>query len=153
MKTNPILKLMKLRPDQDGDIPLPKYMTPFSSGMDICAAIETDMILNPGDIGLIPSGFAVSIPEGYEAQIRARSGLAVRHGIGIINSPGTIDSDYRGEIKVAVINWGKHPFTFHRGDRIAQMVFQKVYQVQIELTEKLDETFRDSGGFGHTGLS
>ncbi|MEW5910125.1 MAG: dUTP diphosphatase [Thermodesulfobacteriota bacterium] len=153
MDENPVIKLVKLRPERDKDIPLPKYMTPSSSGMDICAAIEREMIINPGEIALIPSGFAVSIPTGYEAQIRPRSGLAVRYGIGIINSPGTIDSDYRGEIKVAVINWGQNPFTFYRGDRVAQMVIQRVYQVKIELTEHLDETIRNSGGFGHTGVS
>jgi len=101
---------------------------------------------------LIPTGFAIALPRGFEAQIRPRSGLAVKHGIGLINSPGTIDADYRGEILVAVINLGKAPYTFHRGDRIAQMVINRIYQTRLSLEETLDETGRNTGGFGHTGL-
>jgi dUTP pyrophosphatase len=119
--------------------------------MDIAAAIESDLTLMPGSISLIPTGFAVAIPLGFEVQIRPRSGLAVKHGIGIINAPGTIDSDYRGEIKVALINHGKAAYTIHRGDRIAQMVVNRVYQAQLEIVEDLDETDRNTGGFGHTG--
>jgi dUTP pyrophosphatase len=109
------------------------------------------MVLTKGAIALIPTGFAVAIPKGFEIQIRPRSGLAVNHGIGIINSPGTIDADYRGEVKIAVINLGEKKYTVHRGDRIAQMVVKKVYQARLKVVEQLDETDRNSGGFGHTG--
>lgn len=152
MDYNPTIKLLRLNPEQNGDLPLPRYMTPQSAGMDIYAAIEKDLPLEPGEISLIPTGFALAIPEGFEAQIRPRSGLAVKHGIGLINSPGTIDSDYRGEIMIAVINLGKKRYTFHRGERIAQMVIKKVYQARIKIVEHLDETERNSGGFGHTGF-
>lgn len=120
--------------------------------MDICAAIETDVVLKKGAFTLIPTGFAIALPNGFEAQIRPRSGLAVTHGIGLINSPGTIDADYRGEVKIAVINLGPKSFTFRRGDRIAQMVIHKIYQARLNVVEKLDETLRDKGGFGHTGV-
>jgi len=151
MEEDPTIQFSRLRPESDKDIPLPRYMTDQASGMDIYAAIEKEIILSPGEIFLIPSGFAIAIPKGFEAQIRPRSGLAVKHGIGLINSPGTIDGDYRGEIKVAVINLGKKRYTFHRGDRIAQMVIQKVFQARLKIVERLDETVRNSGGFGHTG--
>jgi dUTP pyrophosphatase len=151
MNTAPCIKILCLRPESDSDIPLPRYMTPHSAGMDICAAIETDIVLEKGSVALIPTGFAVAIPSGFEIQIRPRSGLAVNHGIGIINSPGTIDADYRGEIKIAVINLGEKNYTFHRGDRIAQMVVKKVYQAELKVVKQLDETDRNSGGFGHTG--
>lgn len=109
-------------------------------------------MLEAGAIALIPTGFAIAVPEGFEAQIRPRSGLAVKHGIGIINSPGTIDSDYRGEVKIAAINLGEKSYTFRRGDRIAQMVVKRVYQARLKVVEQLDETVRNTGGFGHTGL-
>ena len=146
------IKFRRLRPESDADIPLPRYMTSRASGMDICAAIETDLALETGAIALVPTGFSVAVPEGFEIQIRPRSGLAVKHGIGIINSPGTIDSDYRGEVKIAVVNLGKKNYTFYRGDRIAQMVVKRVYQARLEVVEQLDETDRNTGGFGHTGL-
>ena len=146
-----VIKLLALKPDLNADIPLPRYMTPQSAGMDICAAIEKDLSLESGEISLIPTGFAIAVPEGFEAQIRPRSGLAAKHGIGIINSPGTIDSDYRGEVMIAVINLGKKRYTFHRGERIAQMVIKKVYPARLKVVEHLDETDRDTGGFGHTG--
>ena len=142
---------MRLRPDADADIPLPRYMTAQSAGMDLCAAPQQDLVLNKGDRALIPTGFAIALPAGYEAQIRPRSGLAIKHGIGLINSPGTIDADYRGEIKIAVINLGAGPYRFQRGDRIAQLVVQKVQVAQLDLVAELDETERNSGGFGHTG--
>jgi dUTP pyrophosphatase len=142
---------MRLRPDRDSDIPLPRYMTPHSAGMDLCAAIEQDLLLNKGELALIPTGFAIALPQGFEAQIRPRSGLAITHGIGLINSPGTIDSDYRGEIKVALINLGPRLYTFHRGDRIAQMVIKKVYFARLDIVTELDQTQRNTGGFGHTG--
>ena len=151
MNSSPVIKIVRLRPDTDSDIPLPRYMTPQSAGMDLCAAIKKDQALTKGELTLIPTGFAIALPEGYEAQIRPRSGLAIKHGIGLINSPGTIDTDYRGEIKIAVINLGANPYTFHRGDRIAQMVIKKVYFARLEIVEALDETTRNTGGFGHTG--
>lgn len=148
----PTIKFLYIDPDKNADIPLPRYMTPQSAGMDICAALENELELEPGKITLIPTAFAVAVPKGFEAQIRPRSGLAVKHGIGIINSPGTIDSDYRGEVKIAVINLGEKSYTFHRGDRIAQMIIKRVYQAEIKLVEELGETKRNTGGFGHTGL-
>lgn len=151
MDSTPLIKFLRLKPDLDADIPLPRYMTPQSAGMDIYAAIENDVVLEKGEIALLPTGFAVAIPEGFEAQIRPRSGLAVKHGIGLINSPGTIDADYRGEVKIAVINLGKKPYIFKRGDRVAQMVIKRVYQARLEVVERLDETERNTGGFGHTG--
>ncbi len=151
MDSTPLIKFLRLKPDLDADIPLPRYMTHQSAGMDICAALENDVVLEAGEITLLPTGFAMAIPEGFEAQIRPRSGLAVKHGIGLINSPGTIDADYRGEVKIAVINLGKKTYIFRRGDRVAQMVIQKVYQARLKVVEKLDETERNTGGFGHTG--
>jgi len=148
----PTIEFLYLKPELHSDIPLPCYMTPQSAGMDICAAIENDVVLEPGAITLIPTGFAMSIPEGFEAQLRPRSGLAVRYGIGLINSPGTIDSDYRGEVMIPVINLGKNAYTFRRGDRIAQMVIKRVYQARLKVVKQLDETDRNTGGFGHTGL-
>lgn len=150
-KTTPTIKFLRLRPGHDADIPLPRYMTPLSSGMDIYAAIEKEVVLKSGDIFLIPTGFAIAIPEGFEAQIRPRSGLAIKYGIGLINSPGTIDADYRGEIMIAAINLGKNSYTFRRGDRIAQMVIKRVYHARLKTVESLDETDRNTGGFGHTG--
>lgn len=151
MEKTPTVKFFRLRPEFDKDIPLPSYMTEQAAGMDIYAAIEKEISLAPGEIFLMPSGFAIAIPKGFEAQIRPRSGLAVKHGIGLINSPGTIDADYRGELKVAMINLGKERYTFHRGDRIAQMVIQRVFQARLKIVERLDETVRSGGGFGHTG--
>jgi len=146
------VRFRRLHPDRDADIPLPRYMTAQSAGMDIAAAPEQPVCLAPGDIALIPTGLAMALPEGYEAQIRPRSGLAVTHGIGLINSPGTIDADYRGEIRIAVINHGREPYTIRRGDRIAQMVIAPVCQATVRAVGQLEETGRSSGGFGHTGL-
>ncbi len=151
MENTPTIKFMRLKPDLDADIPLPCYMTPRAAGMDICAAVEKDFVLKKGAIALIPTGFAVAVPAGYEAQIRPRSGLAAKHGIGLINSPGTIDADYRGEVKIAAINLGNKDYTFSRGDRIAQMVINRVYPVRLEVVQQLDKTDRNTGGFGHTG--
>jgi dUTP pyrophosphatase len=120
--------------------------------MDICAAVETDITVNPGDILLVPTGFAICLPVGFEAQIRPRSGLAVKHGITIVNAPGTIDADYRGEIKIALINFGKSPFTIRRGDRIAQMVIAQITQARFSIVDALDASLRNDGGFGHTGM-
>ncbi|MCP4345918.1 MAG: dUTP diphosphatase [Desulfobacterales bacterium] len=148
----PTINFLRVRPDSDADIPLPRYMTSHASGMDVCAAVEKELVLETGDISLIPTGFAVGIPEGFEIQIRPRSGLAAKHGIGLINSPGTIDSDFRGEVMLPVINLGKVPFTIRRGERIAQMVIQKIYRAELKIVEQLDETGRNTGGFGHTGV-
>jgi dUTP pyrophosphatase len=134
------------------DIPLPTYESDGSSGMDIRASVQKPVLLEPGEIKLIPTGLAVSVPPGYEAQIRARSGLALHRGIGMVNSPGTIDSDYRGEIGIILVNWGTESFTIKRGDRIAQMVFSNVYRADLVEVDDLDATCRGQGGFGHTGL-
>ena len=151
MDSVPSIKILRLRPKSDADIPLPRYMTPHAAGMDICAAIENELVLEKGHTALLPTGFAMALPPGFEAQIRPRSGLAVKHGIGLINSPGTIDADYRGEVKIAVINLGPKAYRFQRGDRIAQMVIQKVYMAGLQEVAILDETRRNTGGFGHTG--
>lgn len=132
-------------------IELPTYQTEHAAGCDLHAAVETDFTLEPGQIALIPSGFSIAIPVGYEVQIRPRSGLAVKHGISMPNTPGTIDSDYRGEVKVPLINLGREPFTITRGMRIAQMLIKPVYTIRWDEVEELQETQRNSGGFGHTG--
>ncbi len=134
------------------DLPLPEYESEGSSGMDIRAAVKDPVLLNPGEIRLIPTGLSVSVPPGYEAQMRPRSGLALHSGIGMVNSPGTIDSDYRGEIGIILINWGNKPFTIKRGDRIAQMIISKVYRAELSEVDALDTTYRGQGGFGHTGV-
>ena len=149
---SPTIKIRRLHPERDSDIPLPCYMTTQSSGMDLCAAIKENQALRAGSIMVIPTGIGIALPPGFEAQIRPRSGLAFKHGIGIINAPGTIDADYRGEIKVALINLGERQYTIRRGDRIAQMVIQKVYQAKLEVVRALEETERNEGGFGHTGV-
>jgi dUTP pyrophosphatase len=150
-ETPPTIRFCRIDQKASADIPLPRYMTPQASGMDIYAAITQKLVVEPGAIHLIPTGFMMAIPNGYEAQIRPRSGLAVKHGIGLINSPGTIDADYRGEVQVALINLGKHDYTIRRGDRIAQMTIQRVYQAGLEEVSCLDKTSRNAGGFGHTG--
>ena len=137
--------------DSGEDISLPRYMTGGSAGMDIFAAVEEEENILPGERKIISTGIAIALPEGYEAQIRPRSGLAIRNGITLINSPGTIDMDYRGEIKIIMINHGKKPFVVKRGDRIAQMVIQRVCRVTWDLKNGLDKTSRGDGGFGHTG--
>ena len=151
MENRPYIQFLRLNPNENSDIPLPRYMTHLSAGMDLYSANKSDTILKPGAIKLIPTGFAIAIPEGFEAQIRPRSGLAAKHGIGLINSPGTIDADYRGEVMIALINLSDKDYLIHRKDRIAQMVIQKVYQGQVTLVEKLSKTHRNDGGFGHTG--
>lgn len=138
--------------DDFNDIPLPEYSTEGSSGMDIRAAVKEDIVLYPMQIELIPTNLQVEIPEGFEIQVRPRSGLAIKNGIGVLNSPGTIDSDYRGEIKIILINFSKQPFIIKRGDRIAQLVLSKYYKAEISLVDELKDTQRNSGGFGHTGV-
>lgn len=145
------IKIRRLHPQKDADIPLPGYMTPGSAGMDLPITIDAPVVLAPGEFTLLPTGIAMALPCGYEAQIRPRSGLAVSHGIGLINSPGTIDADFRGEVKVAVINFSRAPYTFHRGERVAQMVISRTWRAQIRLVKSLEKTARNSGGFGHTG--
>lgn len=130
---------------------LPTYQTEHAAGCDLHAAVESDVVISPGQIALIPSGFSVAIPHGYEIQIRPRSGLAVKHGVSMPNTPGTIDADYRGEVKVPLINLGGEPFTVTRGMRIAQMLIKPVYVIQWEEVVELPQTSRDTGGFGHTG--
>ncbi|MFN3780887.1 MAG: dUTP diphosphatase [Candidatus Kapaibacteriota bacterium] len=134
------------------DLPLPEYKSNGSAGMDICAAIEEEIILPPGGIVLVPTNLAIALPQGYECQVRTRSGLAINHGIFALNSPGTIDSDYRGEIKIILANFSQKPFTIRRGDRIAQLVVAEYKRIQWEETDKLPETTRGAGGFGSTGL-
>ena len=119
--------------------------------MDLCADVDGEVILLPGEIKLISAGIYISIPEGYEAEVRPRSGLALKHGISLVNTPGTIDSDYRGLVSLIMINHGKEPFTISRGDRVAQMVIKEVVKAEIDVKEDLDETVRSAGGFGHTG--
>jgi len=133
-------------------LPLPAYASEGASGMDIRACVEGSVTLNPGEIRLIPTGLSISIPPGYEAQIRPRSGLALNHGIGMVNTPGTIDSDYRGEVGIILINWGEDSFVVRRGDRIAQMVISRVYRAEVLVAGDLDATDRGSGGFGHSGI-
>ena len=133
------------------DIPLPSYSTKGSAGMDIRAAVEKEIILEKGKIDLCPTNLSVEIPEGYEIQVRPRSGLALKHGIGILNSPGTIDSDYRGEIKIIMMNFSNEDFIIKRGDRIAQLVVAKVYSARLIETNDLNDSRRGEGGFGHTG--
>lgn len=139
------------RETEDRQIPLPQYMTSHAAGMDIHAAVSEEIILQPGQRYAVPAGFSIALPEGVEAQIRPRSGLALKHGITLLNSPGTIDADYRGEIKIILINHGDKPFTIKRADRIAQMVINSVVRANWVCVEKLEETERNTGGFGHTG--
>lgn len=137
--------------DLFNDIPLPEYATNGSSGLDLRAAVETDLIIPKGKVSLVPTNLRVEIPLGYEIQIRPRSGLAAKNGIGVLNSPGTIDSDYRGEIKIILFNFGEEDFIIKRSDRIAQMILSKVYHMNLIETHELNESNRGAGGFGHTG--
>ena len=134
------------------DLPTPRYMSEGASGMDIYADVDNEVTLAPGDIKLISAGIYMSIPVGYEVQVRPRSGLAIKHGISIVNAPGTIDSDYRGLVGIILINHGKDPFVVKRADRIAQIILQKVIQADVAIVDELDETVRAQGGFGHTGV-
>lgn len=133
------------------DLPLPAKMTANSAGFDLAAAVSSPVTIAPGEIRLVPCGFAMALPPGYEAQVRPRSGLASKHGITMVNAPGTIDADYRGEVQVPLINLGKSPFVIERGMRIAQMLIAPVPRVEVVEVEELDSTARGTGGFGHTG--
>lgn len=130
---------------------MPQYMSGAAAGMDLCAANTEPVVVSPGQVKLIPTGLYVAIPAGYEGQVRPRSGLALKHGITLVNSPGTIDSDYRGEVGIIIGNIGSEPYTIERGCRIAQLVIAPVTQAEVEVVESLDETVRGAGGFGHTG--
>jgi dUTP pyrophosphatase len=133
------------------DLPLPEYKTAGAAGMDLCAAVTCPVTLAPGERAAIPTGVHIALPDGYEAQVRPRSGLARDHGIGMVNSPGTIDADYRGEVVVLLVNHGQEPFTVERGQRVAQMVVAPVARVRWDVVAELPETARGEGGFGHTG--
>jgi dUTP pyrophosphatase len=146
------IKLKVKRLSGNDDMVLPEYETESASGLDLRAAVKEDLAIHPGEIKLVPTGIAVSIPQGYEGQIRPRSGLALRYGIGMVNSPGTIDSDYRGEIGLILINWGSEAFLIKRGDRIAQMVIAAVSRAEVIEVDVLESTSRGEGGFGHSGM-
>jgi dUTP pyrophosphatase len=133
------------------DIPLPSYSTEGSSGMDIRAAVDEEFVIRQKEIALIPTNLSVEIPKGFEIQVRPRSGLAIKHGIGILNSPGTIDSDYRGEIKIILFNFGSEDFYIKRGDRIAQLIVSRFVKADVNETDELNHSTRGAGGFGHTG--
>lgn len=133
------------------DLPLPKYMSEHAAGMDLYACVEDDVILEKGDINLVSTGIKIALPPGFEAQVRPRSGLALKHGITLLNTPGTIDADYRGEIKVIMLNVLDKPFIVKRGERIAQMVINRVEMIDWDIVDGLDDTERGDGGFGHTG--
>ena len=134
------------------DLPLPEYQTEGASGLDLHAAVDQSVVIKPGEVKLISTGIRISIPAGLEGQVRPRSGLALNHGIGLLNSPGTIDSDYRGILGVILFNFGKASFTIHRGDRIAQLVIAKIEKVSIRPVEHLEISSREAGGFGSTGI-
>ncbi|MGB9779350.1 dUTP diphosphatase [Caldanaerobacter sp.] len=145
--------VLKIKRTEDAkDLPLPTYMSEGAAGMDLYANVKGEVVINPGEIELIPTGIQIELPPNYEAQIRPRSGLALNYGITLLNTPGTVDSDYRGEIKLIVINLGKQPVTIRRGQRIAQMVINQIIRPQIIEVEELSETQRSDGGFGHTGM-
>ncbi|MCX5894779.1 MAG: dUTP diphosphatase [Proteobacteria bacterium] len=145
------IKIQVKRLPGGDDIPLPRYMSPHAAGMDLFAAVDNETIINPGERKLIPTGISIALPPGFEAQVRPRSGMAITHGIGILNAPGTVDADYRGEIKVIVANFGEKPFPIRRGDRIAQLVIQRVIQGEWIPVDYLPPSERNDGGFGHTG--
>jgi dUTP pyrophosphatase len=144
------IQITRLSPSSR-DVPLPAYATEGAAGMDIRAVLDDPMIVAPGATVLVPTGFAIAVPAGYEAQIRPRSGLAIKNRIGVLNAPGTIDSDYRGEVRVILSNFGSAEFTIHRGDRIAQMIIAPYVKAEWDEREALDDTTRGAGGFGHTG--
>lgn len=134
------------------DLNLPSYQSDLASGMDVSAAVEIPLMVEPGSIVMVPTGFSVAIPAGYEIQVRPRSGLAIKKGVTVVNAPGTIDADYRGEVKIGLINLGKDYFIVRRGDRIAQLVLAPVYKAVLDVVVALDTTTRGQGGFGHTGI-
>jgi len=144
------VKIKKLAHGQD--IPTPCYMSDHAAGMDLYAAVSEDTVISPGGWKLVPTGIAMAIPEGFEAQVRPRSGLALKQGVSILNTPGTVDADYRGEVGVILMNHSKKDLIVKRGDRIAQMIINKIERVDIEEVDELPQTNRGAGGFGHTGV-
>ncbi|MBX3489862.1 MAG: dUTP diphosphatase [Parvibaculum sp.] len=152
---NPLIDVRVQRLAHAEGLPLPRYETAGAAGMDLIAALPEDqpLTLAPGARALVPTGLAIALPQGFEAQVRPRSGLAAKNGVTVLNSPGTVDCDYRGEVKVILINHGAEPFLIERGSRIAQMVVAPVTQAQLHVVETLDETARGQGGFGSTGTS
>jgi dUTP pyrophosphatase len=147
----PAVRIEITRLPEAADLPLPSRATPGSAGYDLCAAVRQDLVVAPGDRVLVPTGYCIAIPVGYEGQVRPRSGLALSHGILMPNAPGTIDSDYRGELKVILMNAGEKPYAIRRGDRIAQLVVAALPTVEFLEVDQLDATQRGDGGFGHTG--
>jgi len=145
-------QMLKINAINRGHQPMPTYATPQSAGMDLRANLEEPVVLHPMERRLIPTGLHIALPEGYEAQVRPRSGLALKHGLTVLNAPGTIDADYRGEIGVVLINLSQEDFTINDGERIAQLVVARYEQVEFSLVETLDETERGEGGYGHTGV-
>ena len=150
-KTEVVLSIKRIDSTTQ-DVPLPRYMTPGAAAMDLAAAVPEAIELAPGQTTLIPTGFQLVVPAGFEAQIRPRSGLALKHNLTVLNTPGTIDSDYRGEVKIILSNFGEESFQITRGMRICQMVIAPVTQVMVQEVEQLPETGRGEGGFGHTGV-
>jgi dUTP pyrophosphatase len=146
------MKIFVKRLRKDHPVPMPQYMTEGAAGLDLFASLDREVTLEPGERRLIPTGIAVAIPVGFEGQVRPRSGLAIQKGIGMVNAPGTIDSDYRGEVGVVLINFGKESLTIHNGERIAQMVISQVFRATLEEVDDLPATQRQGGGFGHTGI-
>jgi dUTP pyrophosphatase len=149
--TAPVRVTVARLPQAEG-LPLPAYMSDRAAGADLCAAIDEELTLLPGERALVPTGLTIALPTGYEAQIRPRSGLAIRHGVTCLNSPGTIDADYRGEVRIVLANLGSEPVIVRRGDRIAQMVVAPVAQAVFDVVEELPPTIRGDGGFGSTGI-
>lgn len=146
--------IIKVRQDETcRDISLPRYMSDSASGLDLKAAVKEETVLGPGKRMLVPTGLFIEVPPGYEAEIRPRSGLAIKHGLSIVNAPGTIDADYRGEVGIILINLGDEPFIIRRGERIAQLVIKEVVRAELLEEDRLSETGRNSGGFGHTGIN
>ena len=147
------LKIRRIRPDLDADVDLPRAMSEHAAGLDVRATVDEPLVLQPGGRAAVPTGLQMAVPPGAEIQVRPRSGLAFRHGVTVINAPGTIDADYRGEVKVLLINHGSEPFTVERGMRVAQLVVARVASVAVVPTDDLDDTSRGSGGFGSTGVA
>lgn len=152
MSAEKVQVALKRLPNGEG-LALPGYATAGAAGMDLLAAIAADVVLNPGDRALVPTGIAIALPPGFEAQVRPRSGLALKQGISVLNSPGTVDADYRGEVGVILINHGREAFTIRRGERIAQMVIARHATAEWQIVAELPETARGAGGFGSTGKS
>jgi len=147
-----MIKVQIKRLPNNQDLPLPKYMSDLAAGMDLYAAVENDLIIPSNEWKLVPTGIAISLPEGYEAQVRPRSGLALKQGVSILNTPGTVDADYRGEVGIILMNHSKGDIVIKRGDRIAQMIINEIVRIEFEEVTELTETKRGAGGFGHTGV-